>query len=161
MALDVPVPDRPDLSNRGVPSEFEEIREVGPEADLRREELESVLREGAWQEAFDEWASYTDLSESEFDTAREYGLFRQFDFFWDSRERRLRFDPPRIPDDIDDSTRPGSMTQETRTTINTALEEFGRTVLEVLVSAYLDWGEEPSDYVWDEETFGQGTRRED
>ena len=162
MALDVPVPDPPDLSNRGVPSEFREVEAVGTEVDYRREELEEILRDGAWQEAFDEWAAYTDLSESEFEAVRNLGLFHRFDFFWDSSEERLRFDAPRVPDDVDADTLPDSLSSETRTTINAALEELGQTTIGLIADAYLDWSEaEPSDYVWDEETFGEGIDRGD
>ncbi len=162
MALDVSVPDPPDLSNRGVPSEFREVEELGSEADFRREELEDVFHDGAWQEAFNEWAEYTDLSKSEFDLVTDLGLVYRFDFFWDSADERLRFDTPRIPDDVDEDEIPGAVDADTARTINLALEDLGQTVIETVVDGYLEWGEEePSDYVWDEETFGEGIDRED
>jgi hypothetical protein len=67
MALDVAVPEPPDLANRGLPSEFagvEDVEAVDDVAALRREELDAVLRDGAWREAFEEWAEYTDLTEA-------------------------------------------------------------------------------------------------
>lgn len=161
MALDVPVPDPPDLSNRGNATEFREVQDLGSSADFRREELEEVFHDGAWHEAFAEWWEYTDLSESDLAVVDELGLFREFDFYWDSTDGRLRFDAPSVPEDVDADALPDAVAAET-TTINTALEEFGQTVIELVVDAYLDWGEaEPSDYVWDEETFGEGIDRGD
>lgn len=159
MALDVPVPDPPDLSNRGEPTAFREVEAVGSEVDFRRAELEEVFHDGAWREAFAEWWTYTDLSESDLEAVTELGLFKAFDFYWDSADERLRFDAPTVPEDVDADALPDEVNAE-RTTINTSLEEFGQTVVELVVDAYLDWSEaEPSDYVWDEETFGEGIDR--
>ncbi|WIV66719.1 hypothetical protein [Natrialbaceae archaeon AArc-T1-2] len=153
MPLDVPVPDPPPLSNRGRPQEFEAVAEVGSEADLRRGELEEILQEGAWREAFEEWAEYTDLTETEFEIVLDRNLLRELDVFWDPTEERLRaeVDVTPAPDTDAESLSPG-----TRATIEDALLELGRTVVEVVETAYVDWGGEETDYVWDEETFGDG-----
>ncbi|MFB6155351.1 MAG: hypothetical protein ABEJ22_05600 [Haloferacaceae archaeon] len=152
MSLEVEVPDPPDLTNRGPPEQFDAVESI--ESGLfRREELESALRDGAWQEAFDEWAEYTDLTEAQFEAVRERGLFREYDFFWDPDEERLRFVSPTVPEDdvgaLDDGT------------IDGALSDLGHTVLEMLQGLYAEyWDHDTEDIVWSEQTFGQ-TRGEE
>jgi len=48
MTLDVPIPEPPDLSNRGRPSSFDwdESETLGTE-DFYREDIEDLLQEGA------------------------------------------------------------------------------------------------------------------
>ena len=160
MAPDIEIPDPPQLSNRGVPSEFESVEAVGSAGDLRREELEAILQDGAWHEAFEEWAEYTDLTEEDLQVVRDLGLIQQFDFFWDPSEERLRFEAPMVPADwkelteVEPSDVSGFVSK-----LEGELSDLGQTVVEMLEDAYVDWGEgEPSDYVWSEETFGQGAQ---
>ncbi|MFB6124146.1 MAG: hypothetical protein ABEJ78_11895 [Haloferacaceae archaeon] len=164
MALDVDVPMPPDLTNRGVPAAFEALDVAGGESDFRREAVETALRDGAWREGFDEWAEYTDLSESEFRALAELGLFRAFDFYWDPEDERLRYDAPGLPGDwreqvssavvsaLESEADSGSVDSR----VNAELDELGHTVLETLDDLYADWsgGE---DVVWDAESFGHGT----
>lgn len=160
MGLNVEIPDPPQLSNRGVPSEFESVEAVGGAADLRRAELEEILQEGAWNEAFGEWLEYTDLSEAEFRVLRDLGLFQQFDIFWDPSEERLRFEAPTLPEDWDERVEATAVEPDGfGPRAESELSDLGQTVVEMLVDAYVDWGEaEAADYVWSEETFGHGTQ---
>lgn len=159
MGLDVDTPDPPQLSNRGVPSEFEEVEAVGGAGDLRREELDSILASGAWSEAFEEWAAYTDLTEEEFQVVRDLGLIEGLDVFWDPSETRLRSAPLDIPDDWADRTDVTPADREAlRSKLELELGELGQTVVEMLEDGYIEWGsEETADLVWSEETFGHGT----
>lgn len=50
MGLAVETPTPPDLTNRSLPSELEPSDVLDGTADLRREELEEVLPDGAWSE---------------------------------------------------------------------------------------------------------------
>jgi hypothetical protein len=146
MTLDVEVPEPPDLTNRGVPDGFQAVNAVGVDDEFRREGLESALRDGAWQEAFDEWAEYTDLTEDQFEAIRDRGFFREFDLFWDPEEERLRATTPTVPEtDAFDTD-----------TVDAALSDLADTVLEMLDDAYAEyWSDEAEDVVWDESTFGQ------
>lgn len=53
MAVDVDIPYPPDLTNRGTPSSLD-TESLDSPSDLRREELEGLLRDGAWRESFAE-----------------------------------------------------------------------------------------------------------
>lgn len=97
MALDVEVPNPPDLTNRGVPDDFDATDELGGPNEFHRAELEDVLRDGAWQEAFHEWAAYTDLTDEEYRVLYDRGLLEELDFYWDPAEGRLRFEVPPLP----------------------------------------------------------------
>ncbi|MFC7046927.1 hypothetical protein ACFQH6_17320 [Halobacteriaceae archaeon GCM10025711] len=153
MALDVEVPDPPELANRGVPAAFEPAETVDV-ADFRREELETFLDEGAWQEGFDEWAAYTDLTADQFERVQEAGLVDRLDFFWDPRDRLLQFDAPSLPDEW--YAGDGPFDEPTVSLVETELSDLGRAVAETLADTYVDWGsDEESDPVWSEETFGQ------
>jgi hypothetical protein len=154
MTLEVETPDPPDLSNRGTPAQIEAVDSVGARDQFRRDELESALRDGAWQEAFDEWSEYTDLTEEQFEAVRT--LVREFDFFWDPEEQRLRFTAPTVEEaavadvDVDAGT------------VNGTLSDLGHTVLEMLQGLYAEyWDEDAEDVVWGEETFGQARGEEE
>ncbi|MFB6153903.1 MAG: hypothetical protein ABEJ27_06590 [Halodesulfurarchaeum sp.] len=150
MALDVDVPTPPDLTNRGLPPGLSIAETAGDVQDLRRGELESVLGEGAWREAFEEWAQYTDLSATDIEHATTIGLFRAFDFFWDPDARRLRYVTPAIPEDWTDAEAVSAPD-----VVQAELDDFGRTVAETITSGYIDWGEASSDLVWGVDSFGQ------
>ncbi|HKJ58269.1 MAG TPA: hypothetical protein VKA37_03495 [Halobacteriales archaeon] len=140
MALDVESPEPPDLTNRGLPTAIEAAE--GVEGDLRREELERFLRDGAWNEAFQEWAEYTDVTAEEYRTVEGRGLVQRLDVFWDPADGRLRSEVPDLPAEWD---------EEFASTIQVELSDLARTVVEMLEDAYVDWDEEePSDVYWSE-----------
>jgi hypothetical protein len=158
MAPDVDLPTPPDLTNRGIPDELDADEGVVGERDLHRAELERVLDEGAWREGFEEWAEYTDLSETDVQQAEAVGLFRALDLFWDPDAERLRYQVPEVPGDWDD--RVGGEGSPA-STVQQELDELGRTVAETIATDYVDWGAaEPADLVWSVQTFGQVPTRE-
>ena len=139
MPLDVEVPDPPELEAGVDASDYDDAEVVGPD-DYRREELEEYLREGAWAEAFDEWAAHTDLTEEEFDVARELGLFAGFDFFWDDFADRVGYHAPGIPEDWKERDYHGALsTWATVSSINASLTELGQVASEVLKERYVEW----------------------
>jgi hypothetical protein len=153
MGLDVEYPDPPDLTNRGMPPEIEPSDALDSIADLRRGELEAALQDGAWQEAFDEWAEYTDLSEAEFEVVEEHELFAELDFFWDPDAERVRFGGPDLP-----ALWPRDEVLTERALLE--LSDLGETVLDML-DDYLDWDAEgPPGDSWSEETFRDETQLE-
>lgn len=139
MSLDVDAPSPPELAVGVDANEYEDAEVVG-ESDYRRAELATYLREGAWEEAFDEWRSATDLTEAEFDIARELELFEEFDFFWDDFADRVGYHAPGIPEDWKERDyHPALDSWGTVSSINASLTELGQTVCEVLKAQYIEW----------------------
>lgn len=147
MALDVETPDPPDVTNRQVPAALEEV-DLRLE-DLRRGEIETALRDGAWREGFEEWAAYADVDEESVAMAVDRELFAAFDFYFDPAGDQVRAEPPSLPPDWLENVETSTAAE-----LRTALDDLGETVADLLVRDYLDWGEAAeSDYVWREETF--------
>ena len=153
MAFDIEVPDPPDLSNRGMPREFEWQEETLGSEDFYREDLEDLLQEGAWKEGFNEWAEYTNLEEEHLRLVSELDLFHALDFYWDPTEDRLRFDAPRISDDWRERDATASLDSSTVSMIDGELDDLGRAVQEVLED-YLERNGYESDLGLGEETYG-------
>lgn len=153
MTLDVSIPDPPDLSNRGRPSDFdwEESETLGSE-DFYREDLEDLLQEGAWREGFEEWAEYTDLDEETVRVVDDLDLFQDFDFYRDSTDDHLRFDAPTVPEDWRERDVTESLDSSTVSAINGELHDLGRAVHETLQN-YLQRTRDASDR--NEEPFGE------
>lgn len=150
MSLDASVPTQPDVTNRGLPAPLDPEADAG---DLRRAEIETVLADGAWREGVEEWTQYTDLSAADVELAEALGLFRSLDFYWDDEADRLRYVVPAVPEDWGE--RAGS-DGVSATTLQSELDDLGRTVAETVAIDYVDWGDgEPTDLVWGVETFGQ------
>lgn len=120
----------------------ESVEAVGGAGDFRRTELETILQDGAWNEAFEEWAEYTDLNEEEFQVIRDLGLIQQLDIFWDPSEERLRFEAPVVPEDWRDRldvTPPD--TEDLAPRLEGEPMDLGHTVVEMLDDGYVDYGE--------------------
>ena len=147
MALDVETPDPPDLTNRGMPDHVDPSNVTDGLTDLRREELEEILRDGAWNEAFREWAAYTDLTETEYRTIDEQGLIQEVDLYWDPTEERLRFELPAFPAELAERT-------AFATAARTELADLGDAVIEMIQDAYIDWSDEETE-PWTEELFDE------
>lgn len=142
MSLDVSVPDPPSLSGPQPGGEYEAIgtdAEAG-EDDYRREEIERVLADGAWHDAFEEWTTHTDLTVADFETVLEAGLIDRFDFYWDPASDEVGYRSPTLPEDAGHDLDVAS-----RNDVATELDELGRIVSEILENDYLRR---------DEETFG-------
>ena len=139
MALDVEVPDPPSLAAGVDASDYDDAEVVGTD-DYRREELGAYLEDGAWTEAFDQWAAHTDLTAGEFAIARELDLFAEFDFFWDDFADRVGYHAPGIPEDWKErGYHPGLDSWGTVSSINASLTELGQVVSEVLREDYVEW----------------------
>lgn len=147
MPIDVETPNPPDLTNRPLPSSLVSEDLVDGTEVLRRSELEELLAEGAWNEAFLEWSEYTDLTESEFRVIEVEGIIEQLDIFWNPIEKRLNFDVPSISmDDV------GSRNLALKA--SSELVDLCQTVVETLEETYVDWGNEASgEEDWSETTF--------
>ena len=154
MALDVKVPEPPDLSNRGKPREFQWEDETLGSEDFYREDLEDLLQEGAWTEGFNEWAEYTDLDDGQAQIVSDLGLFQAFDFYWDPDDDRLRFDAPTVPEDWRERDATESLDSSTVSMIDATLQDLGRAVQETLED-YLERNDESSDFGWGKETYGK------
>ena len=138
MALDVATPDPPDLEAMD-PNEYEDAEVVG-DTDYRREEIESFLRDGAWEEAFTEWAADTGMTEEDFAVVCDLGLLERFDFFWDSHADRVGYHAPGLPEDWKErEIHPDIESWGTVSAINAGLTELGQVVCDVLKDDYIDW----------------------
>lgn len=149
MALDVESPNEPDLTNRGAPAEVNLSETYGTDADFRREEIQAFLQDGAWKEAFEEWAEYTDLSDAEYEAVLDRGLFEQIDIFWDPVEGRIRAVVPDVPEEW-----PGEGNISSK--VRTELSDLADAVTEMLEVGYLDWGTaDRSEKVWSELKYSE------
>ena len=138
MTLDADAPSPPSLSTNVDASRYEDADVQGD--DYRRDELEAYLTDGAWEDAFEEWAAHTDLSEDEYAIVRDLGMFEEYDFFWDSFATRVGYHAPGIPEDWKERAyHPNIDSWNTVSGINAAMTEFGQVVCDVLEDDYIDW----------------------
>jgi hypothetical protein len=138
MALDVNPPDPPRLEETD-PNQYEDAEVVG-DTDYRREEIETLLAEGAWEQAFDRWAANTGVDERTFGIMLDLELFDRYDFFWDAFADRVGYHAPGLPEDWKErDVHPGLESWETVSGINAALAELGDTVSRTLKADYIDW----------------------
>jgi len=138
MSLTTESPDPPELEDSIDASEYDDV-EVDT-SEYRRDELETYLREGAWEQAFDEWAERTDLSDEEFEIVADLELVRQFDFFWDDFAQRVGYHAPGLPEDWRErNLHPDLDSWDTVSGINAGMAELGRTVSDTLKADYIDW----------------------
>ena len=138
MALDVDPPDPPRLEETD-PNQYEDAEVVG-DTDYRREEIEALLAEGAWEQAFEEWAADAGVDERTFSIMLDLELFDRYDFFWDAFADRVGYHAPGLPEDWKErDVHPGLESWETVSGINAALAELGDTVSRTLKADYIDW----------------------
>ena len=138
MTLDVAVPDRPALSAAVDTTEYEDVDVQGDE--YRRDELAEALADGAWYDAFTEWAADTGLDEETWAIVTDLDLVAEFDFFWDSFAGRVGYHAPGLPENWRErSIHPDIESWETVSAINAGLTELGQVVCDVLADDYLDW----------------------
>jgi hypothetical protein len=138
MALDVAVPDRPELESEVDTTEYEDVDVDGDE--YRRDELADALADGAWADAFEEWAVGTSLDGETWDIVTDLNLIAEFDFFWDSFAGRVGYHAPGLPENWQErNIHPDIESWETVSAINAGLTELGQVVCEVLADDYLDW----------------------
>lgn len=142
MTLDVMTPDPPELNTTGNGSEYDDTGPGGEE--YHRADLASFFEDGAWEEAFDEWAARTDLTEDEYAIVDDLDMLQEFDFFWDEFATRVGYHAPGLAEDWSErEIHPELQSWNTVSSINAAVAELGGIVSEVLQSDYVDWDEEP------------------
>ena len=141
MPLDVEPPPPPELEPQVDAEEYDDVTvEV---SDYRRDELAEFLADGAWEQAFGEWATDTSMDEPTYEVVRELGLLDRFDFFWDDFANRVGYHAPGIPEDWRErEIHPALDSWERVSTINAGLTELGQTVCDVLKDDYIDWDAE-------------------
>jgi hypothetical protein len=138
MGLDVDTPDPPELQPDRAVDDYDDVDVQG--TDYKREELGTFLADGAWDQAFDEWASGTTMDEEEFDITMDLDLFAEFDFFWDDFADRVGYHAPGLPENWRErDIHPDIDSWGTVSAINAGLTELGQTVCEVLKDDYIDW----------------------
>ncbi|MFW6385053.1 MAG: hypothetical protein ACOCY7_02835 [Halodesulfurarchaeum sp.] len=140
MSLDVDAPHPPDLStsiSRGPDQHDPSI--------TRRSDIETMLHDGAWREAFGEWADGSDLTDAEWTVVLDLALIQEFDFGWDQDTEQVWYHAPSIADDWRDrDLHPNLDSWATVAAINHGLDTLGRTVADLLEMEYVDWDtEEP------------------
>lgn len=141
MTLDVEPPDPPSLSTNVDISEYDDVETTGG-SDYHRDDLQAFLEEGAWAEAFDEWAAHTDLDEDDWQIVLDLDLVSEFDFFWDEFADRVGYHAPGVDEDWRErNIHPALDSWNTVSSINANLAELGRTVSDLLKSDYVDWRE--------------------
>lgn len=79
MGLDVERPAPPELEPNLDPDDYEDAEVQGD--DYRRDDLQALLEEGAWADAFGEWSDGAQMDEEEWRIAMELDLPSKFDFF--------------------------------------------------------------------------------
>ncbi|WP_018258240.1 hypothetical protein [Halomicrobium katesii] len=142
MPLDVDPPAPPELDTAVDASDYDDV-DVDT-SEYRREELETFLQDGAWEQAFTEWAETSDLDETAFEIVSELDLVEQFDFFWDDFAQRVGYHAPGLPEDWRErSLHPDLDSWDTVSGINAGMAELGRTVSETLKADYVDWQTDP------------------
>ena len=140
MPPDVEIPDPPSLDKPQERGTYEAIDMADQETedDYRHEELEGFLREGAWQDSFEQWVGQTYLSARELKALDDRRLYDEFDFYWNPATDEVGYRTPDLSaadrEAFDD---PGDVEE--------GLDTLGRIVTEVLENDYL---------LRDEETFG-------
>jgi hypothetical protein len=131
-------PDPPALGETD-PNEYEDAEVVG-DTDYKRDKLESLLREGAWADAFEEWAADTHLDEEAFGIVTDLEMIQEFDFFWDDFADRVGYHAPGLPENWRErDVHPDLDSWETVSAINAGLAELGETVSQTLKADYIDW----------------------
>ena len=137
MSLDVDPPAPPELS--GVdPNEYDDAEVEGDE--YRRDEMEQFLRDGAWEQAFEQWAATSDLDEDTWRIVEEIEMIARFDFFWDDFADRVGYHAPGLPEDWKQrDIHPDLDSWERVSGINAGLTELGQIACEVLKEDYIDW----------------------
>lgn len=141
MGLQVDPPEPPTLSAAVSVDEYDDVDVQGQE--YRREEIEATLADGAWAEAFGEWAEHTDLDEGEYAIVADLELFGEFDFFWDAFAGRVGYHAPGLPEDWKErSIHPDLASWEQVSSINASLTELGQVVSDVVKARHPDWEED-------------------
>ena len=111
------------------------------EADrYRHGDLFEYLEQGAWEEAFNQWALDTGLTEQEYTIARELDLFADFEFVWDDEAEVVDYRPPELPEDwLEREVHPDLASIEQADTVEDELDDLGDIVAGTLTVYYVEW----------------------
>ncbi|WP_254523041.1 hypothetical protein [Natrinema caseinilyticum] len=146
MTLDVEIPDPPALRGPQDPGDYDAVSE--PDArtgdDARRQELAGFLDGGAWEDAFDDWAADTYMTEAEFRAVRELGLLDELDFYWNPSADDVGYLVPTVPDD-----RLEGRDDIDADDLEEELDALARTVSEVLETDYIHRDGEEFGFTWE------------
>lgn len=138
MGLAVDTPDPPELTDGD--TAVTDDRRISEGMDVHRSDLETALREGAWDRGFGEWAEHTDLEQADWAVVEDLDLVSEFDFFWDGSEGRVGYTSPGIPQNWRQrDLHPNLDSWSKVSTINAALADLGRVVATILTEEYTDW----------------------
>ncbi|MGM0398908.1 MAG: hypothetical protein ACQEQY_07930 [Halobacteriota archaeon] len=142
MALSSDPPRPPDIT-----SNIAAIESGDRPESSHRDEIETMLRDGAWARAYGEWADHTDLTEHDWAVVTDLDLTDDFDFWWNAEDEQVRYDPPVVPEDwTNRDVHPNLETHSQASAITRGLDELGQTVSDLLQQEYVDWDTvEPSD----------------
>lgn len=135
VSLDDDIPDPPSLRGPQPRTEYEATGASQDDSggdDYRREAIAEFLHEGAWAEAFGEWADATSLTAAEFDPVVDLGLIDEFDFYWDPSTDDVGFVAPTVPEEAR-----ADFDRDDVEEIEGELDTLGRIVTEVLENDYL------------------------
>lgn len=136
MTLEVEPPHPPDLTTSVRPGD-----DQGSPTMERRADIEAMLHDSAWKGAFADWRGHTDLLEAEWQIVLDLELIQEFDFWWDGAAEQIRYTPPVIPEDWRDrDLHPELDEWATVSAINSALDELGQIVADLLEAEYVGWG---------------------
>ena len=153
MALDVEIPDPPDLSNRGSPRDFE-MQDSEGSPDFHREDLEALLHDTAWTMGFEEWLDRTDLTAEHVEAVNALGLFQELDFYWDPADERLRDDTPTVPEDWREREATAHLDSSDVSLVRSELQDLARTVREALEDE-LERSDAVSAALWVDDPYGE------
>ena len=138
MSLTVDTPEPPELEAVD-PNQYDDAEVVG-DTDYKRAEIEGFLQEGAWKDAFTEWAADTKLDADAYRIVTDLDLLSRFDFFWDSFAERVGYHAPGIPEDWKERNyHPDLDSWGSVSGINAGLTELGQIVCDLLKDEYIEW----------------------
>ena len=141
MSLTVDPPRPPELSDVD-PNEYDDAEVVG-QTDYRRDELNELLTDGAWSEAFKQWRTDANMTDEEWKIVEDLELISRFDFFWDDFAGRVGYHAPGLPEDWKERDLHPALTRwSTISSINAGLTELGQQVCDTLLDEYIEWESE-------------------
>lgn len=149
MALDVETPAPPTLHGSGNVGDYDAVDEPDERTGdtVRREALADFLEGGAWEDAFQEWARDTYLTETEFQAVLELGLIDEFDFYWNQSAEDVGYRAPEVP--ADSLADRDGVDEDDVESIEEELDSLGWTVSEVLETDYIHRDGEEFGYSWE------------
>jgi hypothetical protein len=149
MTLDVEIPDPPALHGSQNVGDFDAVDEPDERTGdtVRREALADFLEAGAWEDAFDEWAKETYMTEAEFRIVVELGLIDEFDFYWNQSAEDVGYRAPTVP--ADSVAARDDLDEHDVEDIEEELDSLGLIVSEVLETDYIHRDGEEFGYTWE------------